>query len=182
MSDCYFRKELTEMGINIDLDLIDSRMHELEAIIGFRFRDIRNLADAMCVVKITRKNAGRNSKEYYNNVLATVGDSVLKLVLSDSLFRKGLHMGELTEYKSCLESNDRLYSISEEKGIYRYAFNEAHFFREDAPDHEKLPDSKHNQYFEAIVGAVYYDSGFEKCRDWLLDNYYGDILDLIESE
>ncbi len=175
MSDCYFKKELTEEGIELDFKLIDSRMHELEEKIGFRFKDIRNLANAMCSIQVSRPGAGENSKEYYNSALATVGDCVIKSILADALFRKGLYMVDITQTKSELESNDHFYNISNEYELYRYSFNRTHFY-DDAPGHERLPNSKHNAFFEAIAGAVFYDSGYEKCREWLLSKFYSQLM------
>ena len=48
MSDCRFNAELEDC-IHLDMEKVDARMHELEEILGYRFRDIRNLADAMCI-------------------------------------------------------------------------------------------------------------------------------------
>ena len=150
-------------------------MHNLEKIIGFRFKDIRNLANAMCSIQVFRPGAGENSREYYNSTLATVGDSVIKSILADALFRKGLYMGEITQIKSSLESNDYFYKLSNDYGLYRYSFNRKYFY-DDAPGHEKLPNSKHNAFFEATVGAVFYDSGYEKCREWLLSKFYSQLM------
>lgn len=160
MSDCFFKKELTEYSIIIDFGLIEKKMHELEKIIHFQFENINNLANAMCSIKIDRPGAGKNSKDYYNDSLATVGDCVIKTVLSDALFRKGFFKGDITTYKSTLEDNDTFYDRSTALGLYKYAFNRECFFC-DTQDNSKLPNSKHNQYFEAIAGAIYYDSGFE---------------------
>ena len=175
MSDCFFQTELSEWGIRIDPQLIEKRMHELEGIIRFEFRDIRNLANAMCCIKIDRPDAGKNSKDYYNDSLATVGDAVIKTILSDALFKKGQFKGDITTHKSMLEDNDTFYDLSNDLGIYRYSFNRDYFYS-DAPGNIRLPNSKHNQYFEAIAGAIFYDSGFEACKKWLLDNYYQQLL------
>ncbi len=157
MSDCYFKKELTEEGIELDFKVIDSRMHDLEKIIGFKFRNIRNLANAMCSIIKERPDAGKNAQEYYNSALATVGDSVIKTILSSQLFKEGLYMGEITKKKSDMENNDRFFDLSDRHDLYKYSFNRKCFF-EDAPQNERLPNSKHNAFFEAIAGAIFFDS------------------------
>ena len=84
-------------------------------------------------------------------------------------------MGEITQIKSQLESNDYFFRISNDYELYRYSFNRTYFY-DDAPNHERLPNSKHNAFFEAIVGAVFYDSGYEKCREWLLSKFYSQLM------
>ena len=121
MSDCPFHKELTEYNLN--LDVIDARMHELESALGYKFRNIRNLANAMCGIKIFRPGSGTNAKDYYNSSLATVGDSILSAILSEELFRRSLYMGEITSIKISMEKNDTLLNLSEKLNLSRYVFN-----------------------------------------------------------
>ena len=169
MSDCYFRKELSDY--DLDLTAIDERMRGLEEKLGYRFRDIRNLTDAMCAIKLARPGSGINSKDYYNESLAVVGDSVLKTVLSDLLFKQGLYKGDLTEVKKGLEGNDALFGLSEVIDLRQYAFNE-HGFYPELQTQNRPPYKGHNQYFEAIIGAVYYDSDYDTCRSWLLSRFF----------
>ena len=169
MSDCPFHKELTEYNLN--LDVIDARMHELESALGYTFKDIRNLANAMCGIKIFRPGSGTNAKDYYNSSLATVGDSILSAILSEELFRRGLYMGEITQMKSSMEQNDTLLNISDKMDLKRYVFN-VHGFFPDLPTQDRPPYAKHNQYLEAIIGAVFFDSDYETCGKWILSRFY----------
>ena len=50
-------------------------------------------------------------------------------------------------------------------GIIDYAYNSKHFhLDENVPKQEKVMDSSHNAYMEAIIGAIYYDSGFDEVK------------------
>jgi len=51
-------------------------------------------------------------------------------------------------------------------GIQRFSYNDEFFFGE-APEHNKLPNPKHDIYIEAIIGAMYLDKGIECCRRWI---------------
>lgn len=157
------------------LSVVDKKMHLLEGIIEYEFNDIRNLANAMCGDKIFREHSGANSKDYYNDSLATVGDALLKAILSECLFKKGLYKGDITKIKQMLENNEKLLDISNKIDLTNFVFNRYGFYN-DVPVQNRAPYSKHNQYFEAIIGAVYFDSNYETCRNWLLEKIYPDIL------
>lgn len=180
MSDCPFREELDRY--NLDFESIDSKMHELESLLGYEYNDIRNLANAMCGIKLVREHAGGNSKDYYNDSLATVGDAIIKAILSEALFRRGLCKGEITILKSAMENNKTLLAISDRLELSDFVFN-ANGFYPDLQVQDRPPYAGHNQYFEAIVASVYFDSDYETCREWLTGCFFTDeaIEVLIES-
>ena len=149
------------------LEGIESKMEELSKKIEYEFKDISLLKKAMDSTKIQEK------KEHSNQCLATVGDAVLKLLISDYLFYidKISTKGELTEKKKELENNKVLYKIVTNEEIINFAFNDKHFYSKENPQHEKVALSKHDSYLEAIIGAIFYDGGFEKTKicfeNWL---------------
>ena len=65
-------------------------MRELEVIIHYHFNDIAWLSKAMRSQKIEVIGEGKNHSEYTNTGLATIGDTVLKSVIADYLYRKGI--------------------------------------------------------------------------------------------
>ncbi len=150
------------------------QMHELEKVICFRFRRIGNLADAMCVNRLDEQNSKKNN--YSNSSMATLGDTVLKFLITEKLFHEGMNKGEITGRKQPMESNGRFRSIVEGMRIYKFAFNDCYFF-DEAPAHKRLPGGEHDDYLEAIVAAVYLDSGMDKCRKWFKDFLYPMVKD-----
>lgn len=134
------------------LEGIESKMEELSKKIEYEFKDISLLKKAMDSTKIQEK------KEHSNQCLATVGDAVLKLLISDYLFYidKISTKGELTEKKKELENNKVLYKIVTNEEIINFAFNEKHFYSKENPQHEKVASSKHDSYLEAIIGAIFF--------------------------
>lgn len=45
--------------------------------------------------------------------------------------------------------------------IIKFAHNDKHFYcDENVPNNEQVFCREHDSYLEAIVGAIYYDSGF----------------------
>ena len=155
----------------MDETKIYEKMHELEEKICHRFNDIEWLSKAMRSEKVEIDGEGKNHSEYANECLATVGDAVLKCVITDYLYRKGVTTkGEITNQKSMLENNEVLHKIMIEYKLIDCAYNDKHFHSDsNIPDHEKVVDNEHDPYIEAIVGAVFYDSNYDATKEWILD-------------
>lgn len=156
---------------------IIEKMHELERELGLSFKEIQWLAIAMNSTRLPKLSGdGKNKKPDCNNTsLATVGDAILKAILSDFLFRcftsenKMARKGEITHVKERLENNQVLYEVMGRYDLKKYTYNDYAFYTDPQKDHERVGDSKHNQYVEAIVAAIYYDQGFDKTKEWVLD-------------
>lgn len=69
----------------MDERTIDGSIAELARLLDYDSPSQTNLRKAMCV----NKEGDYSDANYSNNSLATVGDSVLKLILSDYLYSKG---------------------------------------------------------------------------------------------
>ncbi|MCF0117796.1 MAG: hypothetical protein HUJ61_07115 [Bacilli bacterium] len=146
---------------------IENKMRELANKIHYKFTIINNLAEAMNSTKIVVPGKSKKKKEYSNQALATVGDSILKALIADDLYKNGIKTkGQITKYKIELENNKTLYDIVIKEGIINFAYNDKHFYSKNNPQHEMVASSKHDTYLEAIVGAVFHDGGFDKTRQW----------------
>ena len=172
------------MNISIPLEKIYEKMHELEKILDYKFNDINNLANAMCAVNLGNK---KNKPDYYASALATVGDAVIKTILADELFKAGFDKGIITIEKSEIEKTSYfLENIVNPLGIFNYGFNEKWFYPEVVNvknlQHEKVAHPDHDFYYEAIVGAIYYDGGFCVCKKWLLDHHFGKKIEDIKKK
>jgi len=149
---------------------IEREMRELELKLHYHFNDISWLAKAMGSIKIEVIGRGKNGSEYSNEGLATVGDTILKSVIADKLYRDGIRTkGEITVKKSDLENNSAMHRMMLSEGLIDYSYNELHFYKDpQIPDHEKVVCKEHDPYVEAIVGAVFYDSNYDTTRRWIL--------------
>lgn len=149
---------------------IEREMRELELKLHYHFNDISWLAKAMGSIKIEVVGRGKNGSEYSNEGLATVGDTILKSVIADKLYRDGIRTkGEITVKKSDLENNSAMHRMMLSEGLIDYSYNELHFYKDpQIPEHEKVVCKEHDPYVEAIVGAVYYDSNYDTTRRWIL--------------
>lgn len=105
MEKSNLEKYISDYKISLCKKLIKENMLELEEKIDYHFKDISLLARAMGVIKIEIPDQGKNNKEYTNSVLATIGDAILKAVLTDILYRSyGIQTkGQLTAKKANLK-------------------------------------------------------------------------------
>lgn len=60
--------------------------------------------------------------------------------------------------------------------IIKFAHNDKHFYcDENVPNNEQVFCREHDSYLEAIVGAIYYDSGFFSVKKWFMDYLYNEL-------
>ena len=65
-----------------------------------------------------------------------------------------------------IEANDSYHKVTLATGIWKYAYNDEYFAKDNPPDHKKLPNSEHDPYIERIAAAIYLQSGFEELKEW----------------
>ncbi len=157
--------------MNGDLD-------ELQARIGYRFRNPENLERALTHGSWLQDNPDADGS---NQRLEFLGDSVLQLILTQALF--GMfpddREGELTKRRAILGKGEFLSSLAREIGIdacLRLGANEEAMGGRNR-------DAALEDAFEAVIGAVSLDGGLECARQTVL-GIYGDIarrLDAVET-
>ena len=151
---------------------IEKEMHELETKLGYTFRDISLLAEAMRSKKIEKfPTDGKNQKEYSNEALAFLGDTIIKFLIAKHLYGDGIdrRKGVMTIKKSKLENNSIFHEIMEKEKLISYSYHDTHFHMDNPPEHEKVLTNKHDPYIEAIAAAIYKDGGWEAVNKWFED-------------
>ena len=155
-----------EKAVNVMLDFyngkldcsdIEAKMQELCSKLNLRC-DLKWIAKAFYVGK---KKKGK--KDYYNSSLATLGDAVLKLILTEKFYDEGKTKGEITDKRIKEEKNETLVKIRNKYELLKYAYNENFFYNDVKGKHEKLPNSGHDLYVEALFGAVFKSEGISEC-------------------
>jgi len=136
---------------------------EIEERIGYRFRRAHLLETAFTHAGYA-KDAGHGHLSS-NERLEFLGDSVLGLVVAEWLYRERTRSteGELTPLKARYVSATALAIACAEMGLGTYL--------ELSPGEEstggRLRQSNLADLFEAVVGAVYLDSGYRAARDFV---------------
>lgn len=101
-----------------------------------------------------------NSGDYKYSSLATLGDSVAGLLLCTTMFYQSKRKGEITVEKLSLQ-NKVLDEVSRELGLPDYRYNGEKFGEQNKETQFKNDPSA---LFEAVLGAIFLDYGYEKTK------------------
>lgn len=132
---------------------------DLKAIIGFYPGDIELYKQALMHKSVMHRNA--KGKPVNNERLEFLGDAVLDAVVGDIVYRHfpGKREGFLTNTRSKLVQRETLGKLANEMGISKLILASSR-------------SQSHNSYmggnaFEALVGAMYLDRGYETCMKFM---------------
>lgn len=146
-------------------------MNPLEERIGYKFRNSLLLAEAMTHSSISLE---RKDYPFDNQRLEFLGDAVLQIIITDHLFHifPDFSEGRLTKLRSRLVSRTGLRNHAMKLRLGDFLMmgrgEESSGGRDRA---STLADS-----FEALVGAIYLDGGFEAARRFVLDQTRQEII------
>lgn len=101
-----------------------------------------------------------------NERLEYLGDSVLNTVIADYLFRKFPYKDEgfLTKARSKMVSREHLNQLAVKLGLNK--------FISQSKDPNLKFSSMTGDAFEALIGAIYIDKGFNATRDFILNRIF----------
>lgn len=135
---------------------MDKDFKKFEEDIGITFNDPTLLATAF--THRSYVNESKSSLEH-NERLEFLGDAVLELVVTDYLFRKysDTPEGELTAYRAALVNTATLGNIAEEIGMNNFLL----LSKGESKDTGRARASILANTFEAVIGAIYLDQGYE---------------------
>lgn len=132
---------------------------QAQSIVSYRFKDESLLETALTHASIA------DSRVISNERLEFLGDSVLGLLVCDYLYTTypNLLEGDLTKIKSAAVSRRMCARIATELGLDRLLLLGKGMMTRSA-----LPASLSAAVLEAVIGAVYLDSGLEQVRAFLM--------------
>ncbi len=101
-----------------------------------------------------------------NQRLEFLGDSILSLVVAEYIYREFPKMdeGRLTEIRAAVVCEKSLADAARKMDLG----NDIRFGKSEAVCGGKNKESILADTFEAVLGAMYLDGGFDICRDWVL--------------
>ena len=149
----------------------EATRHPLERLLGLSFTDSTLLQEAL-----THKSAGTPNYER----LEFLGDAVLELVVTEQIYRlhPTLDEGAMTRMRVALVRRESLAEVAKRLQLGRYLqFGQGE--RKSGGMHRAsiLADS-----FEALVGAVYLDGGFEVARQVIKAQFDWDKLQTVSAD
>jgi ribonuclease-3 len=143
---------------------------ELENSIGYSFNNKSLLSDAL-VHKSYANEFGRES----NEKLEFLGDSILEYISSKYIYNNfpNLREGEMTKVRAQVVCEDSLYNIAE-----RHNFSD---FLLVGSNEQKHGGNKNKSILadsvEAVIAAMYFDSGLDNVEKFIIENLKDDIED-----
>jgi len=145
--------------------------------LGVSFNNLDLLIEAL-----THRSYLNEHREYtgsHNERLEFLGDAVLELAATDFLFKKfpAKPEGELTSYRAALVNTVSLAESAQTLGINEYLL----LSKGESKDTGRARDVILADAFEAIIGAIYLDSGYVNAEEFIAKNLYGKIDDVIEK-
>jgi len=136
---------------------------EFEKKIGLNFKNKDLLIQAFC----HRSYINENPKFYlgHNERLEFLGDAVLELIITESLyhFYPERSEGELTSWRAALVNAKILSDVSKELGLNDFIL----LSKGEAKEVEKSKQSIMANTFEALIGAIYLDEGYDLCKKFI---------------
>ncbi len=130
-----------------------------EQTVGHRFG-----SPGLLVTALTHSSVAGSRLES-NERLEFLGDAVLGMVVCEELYRRfaGWLEGDMTKVKSVVVSRRICAEVADEIGLTKLLF-----LGNGIDSEGSLPVSLRAAVFEAIIGAVHLDGGFEAARGFIL--------------
>lgn len=138
-------------------------METIETILGYKFRNSLLLAEAL-----THPSLAYEAKRptFDNQRLEFLGDAVIQLVLTEhiySMFPEEKE-GELTKFRARLVSKGALCKFAENISLGKYVM----LGKGEESSGGRTRPSTLADAFEALLGAIYLDSGFDAAKEVIL--------------
>lgn len=146
-----------------------------EEKLGFRFKDVNLL-----VVALTHRsyvNEHKSAHEH-NERLEFLGDAVLELVSSDFLYRKfDYPEGVMTALRAALVRTESIGDAGKQLGYESLV----RMSKGEKQGSSRAHESILADCFEAVIGAIYLDQGYEAAKDFIAKHILVKIDTILEE-
>lgn len=139
---------------------------ELEKILGYRFTNLRLLQQALVHSSYAFENG---QPEWNNETLEFIGDAVLDLVIGHVLYKTYAQMreGEMTKLRAALVNETHLAEMARDIDLGQYLY----LGKGEETSCGRNKSSILSCAYEAVVGAVFEDGGYE-CVRQLIESFF----------
>lgn len=146
-------------------------IEQSQEIIGYKFKDTSLLKQALS------HSSAVDQREESNERLEFLGDAVLGFVICHETFMRfpDFEEGDMTKVKSAVVSRRVCAEIADALELHRI------LQVGKGMEGNTLPSSVTGAAFEAIIGAIYIDDGFDTARDFVLKTVGARIDDAASS-
>ena len=145
--------------------------------LGLSFKDLNLLVEALTHRSYLNENRGAIST--HNERLEFLGDAVLELAVTNFLFLKfpNKDEGELTAYRASLVNTYSIGAVAESLGINDMLL----LSKGESKDTGRARQIILANAFEALLGAIYLDQGYEAAETFLSKHLYNKIDEVIQN-
>ncbi|MEW6040685.1 MAG: ribonuclease III [Elusimicrobiota bacterium] len=136
-------------------------MTEIEQILGIKFKNKQLLREAL-----THKSyAIEKGLNYWNERMEFLGDSVLSSIIAEYLYLKypDSDEGYLSQLRSQIVSRKTLADWSREYNLGKFLM----LSRGEESTGGREKETMLSNVLEAVIGAIYLDSGYEKAKEFI---------------
>jgi len=156
---------------------IDSELKRLEKVLGVEFKDSKILLSA--ITHRSYLNEHREALQDHNERLEFLGDAVLELVVTDYLFNKYPQKpeGDLTAIRAALVNTISLAESSSSLGLNDFLL----MSKGEAKDTGRARQYILANAFEAVIGALYVDQGYEAPKEFIASHLFGKTDRIVEN-
>lgn len=133
----------------------------IQKAIQYEAKNYKILQTAFCHKSYTKEHEGFE----HNEVLEFLGDAVLDLVVSDILIEnfEGDQEGSLSRKRASVVNEDRLCEIGKKLSLNQFLLIGERESKSNLRENPRIIASA----FEAVVGAIYKDSGYDRVSSWI---------------
>lgn len=150
---------------------------ELQKLLRVTFADTNILLTA--ITHRSYLNEHREATWDHNERLEFLGDAVLELVVTDFLFAEYPEKpeGELTAIRAALVNTISLSVAAEKLGVNEYLL----MSKGEAKDLGRARQYILANVFEACIGAIYIDQGYEAAKVFIADRLFGKTDEIVRK-
>jgi ribonuclease-3 len=147
-------------------------LEQIEQILGHQF------TNTALVKRAFMHSSAVDNRLDSNERLEFLGDAILSTVICETLFEmfRDYAEGELTKMKSMLVSRGTCARVARRLGLPKFLTVGKGMLSTKA-----LPTSLAAGLLEAVIAAVYIDSGFEGAREFIV-RHFATLIDQVDSE
>ena len=164
---------------------MEADLKELEAALGYRFRDPRVLLRALTHRSLANQLAQENRTEEAleagdNERLEFLGDAVLNLVVAEALFdaHPEWREGELTRVRAQLVSRQHMGGVAAVVQLGRYL----RLSKGEDRSGLRRKSTVLSNTMEAVMGALFLDGGLEPVRAFARSRVMGEAAERLAAE
>jgi ribonuclease-3 len=142
-------------------------LQQLQQKIGIHFRDPSLLLEAVTHSSFANENPHQSPRD--NERLEYLGDAVLQLITAEYLYKHhpGATEGELTQTRSAMVNTNTLANMAEQLDLGSYLYLGKGIAKGGGRNLKSLLANA----FEAVLGAVFLDAGYDAAYHYYLNRY-----------